>query len=49
MSALPDDVRAAYKEEIERLGVELSVLRIRTCRLRDALQTCVGRCVKRAA
>ena len=44
-----DNKKELRKRLAERLGVELSVLRIRACRLRDALQTCVGRCVKRAA
>ena len=40
------DVR---KEMAERLKVPLNVLRIRACRVRDSLQKCVEKCVKRMA
>lgn len=35
------------KEMAERLQVPLNVLRIRACRIRDSLQTCVEKCVKK--
>lgn len=30
-----------------KLGIEMNVLRIRVCRIRDGLQNCVGKCVKK--
>jgi len=35
------------KELAERLGLELNALRIRTCRLRNKLEECMGRCMSR--
>lgn len=36
------------KTMAEKLGVQLNVLRIRACRIREGLQSCVGRCVERS-
>jgi DNA-directed RNA polymerase specialized sigma24 family protein len=35
------------KELAERLGLELNALRIRTCRLRNKLEQCMGQCISR--
>jgi DNA-directed RNA polymerase specialized sigma24 family protein len=32
----------------QKMGLELNVLRIRACRLRDTLQGCVGKCLRRS-
>lgn len=40
------DVR---KEMAERMNVPLNVLRIRACRVRESLQKCVGKCLKKIA
>jgi len=37
----------ARKEMAERLNVSLNVLRIRACRVRESLQKCVDKCVKK--
>ena len=37
----------ARKEMAEKLNVSLNVLRIRACRIRESLQKCVDKCVKK--
>ena len=42
-----DNKKESRKALAEKLGVEINVLRIRACRIRDGLQSCVGKCVRK--
>ena len=44
-----DNKKEVRKTLALKMGVELNVLRIRACRLRDSLQSCVDKCVGRKA
>lgn len=43
-----ENKKESRKRLAEKMGLELSVLRIRACRLRDALRGCVGKCLRSA-
>lgn len=42
-----DNKKEARKAMAVKLGLEMNVLRIRVCRIRDGLQGCVTKCVKK--
>ena len=42
-----ENKKEARKLLSTKLGIEMNVLRIRVCRIRDGLQNCVGKCVKK--
>lgn len=42
-----DNKKESRKLLSTRLGIDMNVLRIRICRIRDSLKGCVGKCIKR--
>ena len=44
-----DNKKAVRSDLAEKLGITINVLRIRACRIRESLQSCVGSCVRKIA